>query len=472
MAQPRTSKTTQPKTFNNFQLLVRAISKYLKISHHLTHTNCLPNTKVPTRLQKVQRDLTQQILPAFPTENTRLFTSANASNWTFTSLQILEEHYHTTLTNTLTEIRSLPKDDWNAALKVATKWVRKDLPRVKAITITQATEKLQRQLNIDQHPQKPNSPTKRKAPTTFSPNPIPTKKPSFTITSTTPQSSSQSTSTPKRRLDEHDEYDLFNPTPNKKTPSNTHTSPTPRTPLHQSRPPPPTENWELEYNLDISPYVPLPQRLPRRLFVPTGPTEPDDLPNPGTSQVSGDPEAILSTHLFQSHNHNGDKINNWTLTPIRPILLIGDSNMSRLPHILDDRIQVDCYPGANLAHAKNLLRNNTPISEGISHVILSFGLNNREQRNPKIIKKDLQEMLNAANKVFPQALIYIPIINFSEDLPENQKSHIRTINYLIKETNHQIPRLAKDLFDTTQDNIHWTPQTAQNIWDHWKTFLD
>lgn len=80
-------------------------------------------------------------------------------------------------------------------------------------------------------------------------------------------------------------------------------------------------------------------------------------------------------------------------------------------------------------------------------------------------------MLGAANKVFFQALIYIPIINFSDGLSEAEKSHIRTLNYLIKETNHQIPRLGKDLFNTVQDNIHWTPQTAQNFWDHWKTFL-
>lgn len=147
----------------------------------------------------------------------------------------------------------------------------------------------------------------------------------------------------------------------------------------------------------------------------------------------------------------------------RPILIIGDSNIARLPRISDDRIQTDCYPGANLSHATNLLRHNTPRSNSVTKVILSFGLNNKNQENTSLLKKDLHAMLVAAINTFPQAVILIPLIHYSQDLPENIKANIKVLNHLIEDTGHQIPRIKKESFFTERDNIHWTPQTARNI---------
>lgn len=153
-------------------------------------------------------------------------------------------------------------------------------------------------------------------------------------------------------------------------------------------------------------------------------------------------------------------------------MIIGDSNMRRLPEILDDRVQVDCYPGANISHATHLFKYKTPTTETVSMVILSFGINNRRKSNPSLLKNELRSMLNAAADTFPQAQILMPVINFSDRLPGFMRTNLSTLNYLIRETGKQIPRLEKKLFATDQDGTHWTHLTGKHMWNHWKSFLE
>lgn len=70
-------------------------------------------------------------------------------------------------------------------------------------------------------------------------------------------------------------------------------------------------------------------------------------------------------------------------------------------------------------------------------VVLSFGLNNRNPGNTTLLKKDLYSMLEATEATFSQAKV---LINFSEDLLENIKTIIKTLNHLIKDKYHDWPR--------------------------------
>lgn len=63
--------------------------------------------------------------------------------------------------------------------------------------------------------------------------------------------------------------------------------------------------------------------------------------------------------LHRRHEHGSDKYKNWDLTPMRPILILGSSNLSRVPSIANDSVEVDSYPGANLAQAYHII--NYPI---------------------------------------------------------------------------------------------------------------
>jgi hypothetical protein len=120
--------------------------------------------------------------------------------------------------------------------------------------------------------------------------------------------------------------------------------------------------------------------------------------------------------LFTHHAHKGNNNLNWNLEPTRKIIVMGDSNMSRLPLIMDEWVQVDCFPGANLSQAVHLLKHNTPTSDAVEKVILSFGINDRNRGNTSLLDDSLRRLYSAAKATFPNALVHIPVINASRDL--------------------------------------------------------
>ncbi|KAF3852866.1 hypothetical protein F7725_006221 [Dissostichus mawsoni] len=74
------------------------------------------------------------------------------------------------------------------------------------------------------------------------------------------------------------------------------------------------------------------------------------------SRVSGDhpdiggflPPIISSlpdSPFVHRHEHRGNKARNWSLSPSREVLILGASNISRLPLIHDLRVQVDSFRG-------------------------------------------------------------------------------------------------------------------------------
>ena len=171
--------------------------------------------------------------------------------------------------------------------------------------------------------------------------------------------------------------------------------------------------------------------------------------------------------LYTRHEHHGNKYSNWGLTPQRPIIIMGDSNLSRLPVIRDSRIQVDAYPGARIGHAIHILRFKTPPSPNTQKVILSFGLNHRDDSNASLLEANLATMVAKARATFPYAQLYIPLLNFNRTLPVEVKRRIQLINSAIWKTNLSIPALSVSKFRTTADKVHWTAETAEEILQHW-----
>ena len=174
---------------------------------------------------------------------------------------------------------------------------------------------------------------------------------------------------------------------------------------------------------------------------------------------------------YTHHPHMGDKSKNWSLNPTRKILIIGSSNIARLPTIFDELIQVDCFPGANLSQALHLIKNKTPTSDYVEKVILSFGLNDKHRGNTSLLDSSLRKLWLAAKATFPHALIHIPVINASNGLSDTHRANLNALNQLIKATPNHIPRLNHSLFHTEGDNIHWTGRTGRDMWNHWRSFL-
>lgn len=232
-----------------------------------------------------------------------------------------------------------------------------------------------------------------------------------------------------------------------------------------------------------------PPKKKRRLF-PTNETI--QLYTPNTSTVSSfnpsensdsirtvepraDPQTEIQplTHsINQRQEHGGDKYKNWTLKPTRPILIIGDSNLCHLPKLENKDLQIVSYPGAQLEHAFHIIRNKTPVSAQVQHIILSFGLNNRERVNRSHLGKMIQRLIGASSSTFPFAIIHIPLINYDRSLPEKFIDNLTFINEAIQSTGLSIPLLPTESFRTQVDKIHWTPTTGRAMANHWLKHLN
>ncbi|KAL2077891.1 hypothetical protein ACEWY4_025576 [Coilia grayii] len=177
----------------------------------------------------------------------------------------------------------------------------------------------------------------------------------------------------------------------------------------------------------------------------------------------------LPTRVTRHPNTSNKK--SWTLAVFKPTLILGDSNLSRIAPFDHQHIQIDSYPGATFLHLEDIL-NKTQIHCQVQTVIISLGINSKQQKPKETTVKQIQKAIKKAKETFPTANIYIPIINFSKTLPTPEITNLRLTNDYIKRNHQYIPPLPDRDFTTDRDHIHWTTETAHSILTHWISHLN
>lgn len=176
-------------------------------------------------------------------------------------------------------------------------------------------------------------------------------------------------------------------------------------------------------------------------------------------------------NLPTRHPNTQKKLQDWSLHIRKSSLIIGDSNVSTLPSFSAENVQIDSFPGAKWCHAQALLEKATSSVE-VETIVLSFGLNNRSQRDKNTPITELKKALLAAQNEFPEADIYVPVVNFSSALPQSEQDTLLHLNTFITGLVNHIPALPTDRFETGRDNIHWTDVTAMHMLGHWNAFVN
>ncbi|XP_023805351.1 ras and Rab interactor 3-like [Oryzias latipes] len=170
------------------------------------------------------------------------------------------------------------------------------------------------------------------------------------------------------------------------------------------------------------------------------------------------------------HDNTPRKFTEWHLHIQQKKVIIGDSNISRLPPFKGGNVQLDSFPGARWHHAEFLLKTATFQTEP-EVLLLSFGLNNRSQRDKKAPVKEMIKALTVAGQRFPDATIFVPHVSFSPHLSPDEKAVLIHLNQHIQELTDYIPPLS-GFFETQTDSIHWTAATAKRMLEHWASWLN
>ncbi len=197
------------------------------------------------------------------------------------------------------------------------------------------------------------------------------------------------------------------------------------------------------------------------------PEEDEDLLHLTDSQLT----SHTPTRRPTRHVSTTRKMQDWGLCVRNRCLIIGDSNLARFPPFRIQDVQVDSYPGATFLHAEAILKK-AVCTVQVDTVILSFGLNNRKQKTRSTTIKQLQGAVRTARNRFPGATILVPVINFSPHLPIKDRDNLKILNNHIVRNFDYVPGLSKEVFETENDNVHWTRPTAAKIFEHWKKQLN
>jgi ribA/ribD-fused uncharacterized protein len=226
-----------------------------------------------------------------------------------------------------------------------------------------------------------------------------------------------------------------------------------------------------------TPTTPIPAPTPTQptsLPTPTQPTSPTT-PSPSTSTSPTPLHLMLGP---QSNSHKGDKTK-WAAPKFtKQLAIIGDSNTSRISHTPEEieSIQIDSFHGAKLLHITSILHSHKAKHPAPDTLILSVGINNKDNKT-QTHRVNIRNLLKTAQHKFPESKIYIPLLNFSNDLPGRMRDSLKSFNNILSDLVRDtvnvniIPPLETN-FVTGTDKIHWSPDTANAMLAHWVDHLN
>ena len=504
--------TPQEDRDNNLLKTIRVINTLIVAQHHLGNCN---TDKYPITIKRKEQELTHLIKPAKPTDQTAMLLKGAAKHWAYTTVLILQTHFCTLIENTKTELSTCLSRDFDKAFLIAKGWAQKKLgKRLKRETITiaqtiveETRERTHTQTRVvtpqnlgtphppllsPLHPPTPSPTTgnpnqeetsgeqtrgpRNERPTT--PGPLVLSQENFPDLTPRPGTRPEEpwTTASRKKKKNRPQRD-----PNRTPPSSAHN---PETQQSAGIPPRPQRSQRTRQTLppmDIDQTPPRRNggnRDPERNQETTTPTEANTIPQ----RETGIQETTPGTTPRKPRRHAGGKRKHtWKLTPTHDIIIMGDSNLARIPVITDDRIQIESYAGMNIEWARKVIEK-MAVSTTTSHLIVSVGINNRDQKETRTSLKALEGLRKATETTFPNADRRIVVINYAEGLELEQKRILTGINNEMlaihpnKPNWKTIPKLARGMFQTEIEDrypfIHWTKATAEAMLQHWISCLN
>ena len=160
-------------------------------------------------------------------------------------------------------------------------------------------------------------------------------------------------------------------------------------------------------------------------------------------------------------------------------LVLGDSNLLRITksRVPKSAMQICSFPGAKFSNMKNLLAKQTP-NDQIKSLILSIGINERDNNPQSTSILCFRKMINAAAKAFPNAVMSVATLQWDKErVTEPAHKNLTALwEGITKCDNIQLlPAIDQSKFKTeTHDRsgIHWSMETANEMLDNWVHHLN
>ena len=517
-----------------FARTVNKMCTITKMVHHLQNVSTKAETQ-PKMIAKMVDQLATMIHPVASNPKTQDMIIGNAKNWGHSTLIILEEHYERELEKNLNELATDLDKEWKIPFEVATRRAKKHVPRIQQESIDHALALIASKVDLEeeqpgisrgmstQTQEQPqiitNKPQEQSQTTTSRPQQTPTNTHQIQVQVHIP-SRPQETSTQT-----HTTYLTTDPTPSQREMATmtdrisdwspdipTTQSPvlvltprpisapfpkgrrTKRTPKSTSKisththPSVLDENdsllgIEVEEELELLDVTPTHKNTPKtykRTTVDTQstpilqPTQSNNTETPQLTPLLGLQTSTPTPKTYKATRHINTPSRNkeWRISIWKKWLFIGDSNVSRFPEHQFQDLQIDSFPGTTFRNAVKIITESKEQNQSVEKIVLSFGINSRHSKPKETSIKQLQMAVRATKKKYPQAEIWIPIINYSHELRDSEKRNLSQLNDHISRNYTHIPPIPQEQFETQPDKIHWTRTTANVILNHWTQTLN
>lgn len=511
---------------DQFRKVVRVVYNLMRGFHHLGKISTKTIVEDPPTISSVVSYLTNVLKPACITNTTRLLLEGNAKNWAHTSRLILEEHYSQDIEKNTQTLRSLGDTNWRAPFDIAKKWAirhfkyrldKETIEKTEALLVSVTAEReeetraarrapspplseedfpsLTREIiaksltppqvqpswplvrqSVLQLPQRARRDRREHRPsdqgTDSWVNPAQatvTQHPELeTITAYPVSQGDQNASSPKRREESQTTSEhrvlVHARRSHQSTPLRDPDSPVEGEGRQQ------TEENQQQGVDEIPSRAETPQETQLISLLDENEEDLSSLPPP---LLESSPERTL-TPRFRPVRHlsTTKKMVEWGLTVRKKWVILGDSNLARIPEYQIENLQIDSYPGGTFRHAEAIL-SKAHVTTEVEKIILAFGINHKAQKAKETSIKQLQHAVKRAQEQFPRARVWIPVINFSRTLKREEQGALEALNRYIRGKNiNCISPLPNAQFSVTADRIHWTTATAKAMLDHWANELN
>ena len=175
------------------------------------------------------------------------------------------------------------------------------------------------------------------------------------------------------------------------------------------------------------------------------------------------------------HENTFHKLTDWDLTDLQSRIILGDSNLCKIKTTPVNGLHVECFPGAKIQHLDRILSKYwVPSGMHPEYIILSVGINDRENNVNSTTIPAMRKLVARASKMFPGSIIVVPEINCSGNLTEREIRNVNSLNAELRRTPHIVcaPQLPREDFHCGDDNIHWKTTTGNAILAGWLTHLN
>lgn len=464
--------------------LIRKLHGVIKQVHHLQNVSPKPGKPEPRMISRMVEILSEMIKPAAPTQRTMDLITGNAKNWGYTTYLILMEHYEAGLEVLLGELSGLLTPDWKEAFAVAVRWAKRNLPRLSQKVIEYVEALIEIRIEDMTVPVQVQVPDPRRTTTVAAQASVP-RQPMVGTT--------VATMTDQGDLDVDGEQEAPRVDP-------------PREQRQAHRGPRTTRGVILREDEDLL-QEPEPAPAERLRVVWEQSTsdmgrffdelEAEQEREAAEALAAQAPASVVQVHrevsveedVFEEsldrftdpepprfsvtrHPNTQRKLMDWNLRATKKWLIIGDANLSSFPKFFNKDLQVECYPGGHFRHGQALMEKTSPsLTVVVEKVVLAFGINGRENKLETTVK-NVQGALRSTKHKFPYAQIWIPQVNFSPHLPVEEQNNLDSLNSYLERNMPYIPLLPEARFQTEFDDIHWTPDTARAMFEHWTATLN